>query len=121
MLPTLPNCQRTDSLYVTISLSEVKNEKVDLTATQLTFKGESQGKEYNVVLEFFGEVETEGSIVKVLGPSVQLLLSKKVKGEEFWPRLLKDKALEKNGVTLDWDRCVWRRDRTVRRDITSFT
>jgi hypothetical protein len=33
-------------------------------------------------------------------------LNKKVKGEEFWPRLMKDKVLEKNTVTLDWDRCV---------------
>ena len=26
--------------------------------------------------------------------------------EEFWPRLLKDKALEKNQVKIDWDRYV---------------
>jgi hypothetical protein len=26
--------------------------------------------------------------------------------EEFWPRLLKDKALEKNQVKVDWDRYV---------------
>ena len=25
---------------------------------------------------------------------------------EFWPRLLKDKALEKNQVKIDWDRYV---------------
>jgi len=26
--------------------------------------------------------------------------------EAFWPRLLKDKALEKNQVKIDWDRYV---------------
>jgi prostaglandin-E synthase len=26
--------------------------------------------------------------------------------EEFWPRLLKDKALEKNQIKIDWDRYV---------------
>jgi len=26
--------------------------------------------------------------------------------EEFWPRLLKDKAKEKNQVKIDWDRYV---------------
>ena len=26
--------------------------------------------------------------------------------DEFWPRLLKDKALEKNQVKIDWDRYV---------------
>jgi hypothetical protein len=31
---------------------------------------------------------------------------KKNKEEEFWPRLLEDKHLEKNQVTVDWSRYV---------------
>ena len=33
-------------------------------------------------------------------------LNKKVKDEEFWPRLLLDKVKEKTNVKLDWDRYV---------------
>jgi prostaglandin-E synthase len=33
-------------------------------------------------------------------------LIKKEVEEEFWPRLLKDKVLEKTNVTTDWDRYV---------------
>lgn len=33
-------------------------------------------------------------------------LNKKNKDEEFWPRLLQDKNLEKTNVKIDWDRYV---------------
>jgi prostaglandin-E synthase len=44
--------QRKDSLYVTISLPDVKDHKVDLTNDKLTFHGTSNGKEYNLNMEF---------------------------------------------------------------------
>jgi hypothetical protein len=34
------------------------------------------------------------------------ILKKEKEDEEFWPRLLKDKAMEKNQVNIDWDRYV---------------
>lgn len=34
------------------------------------------------------------------------ILKKDKEDEEFWPRLLKDKAMEKNQVNIDWDRYV---------------
>jgi hypothetical protein len=42
----------------------------------------------------------------VLGSSIHLKISKKNKDEEFWPRLLVDKNLEKTNVKIDWDRYV---------------
>jgi prostaglandin-E synthase len=78
-----------------------------LTDSGLQFKGKSQDKEYEVDIEFFKEVDSEGSTYKVLPRSVQMHIMKKDKDdEEFWTRLLKDKALEKNQVKLDWDRYV---------------
>ena len=44
--------QRKDSLYVTIALSDVTNEKIDLTDKTLTFTGTSGGKEYSLNLVF---------------------------------------------------------------------
>merc|ERR1712037_960682 len=71
------------------------------------FKGKSEDKEYEVDIIFLKPVDAEGSTYKVLPRSVQMHVMKKDKKEEdFWPRLLKDKALEKNQVKTDWDRYV---------------
>ena len=85
---------------------DVKDESINLENTTLKFKGKSgpDSKEYEVDIEFFKAVDAEGSTYKVLPRSVQMHVMKK-KGddgedEEFWPRLLKDKALEKNQVSI---------------------
>lgn len=58
-------------------------------------------------IDFFQPVDAKAdeSTYKVLPRSVQMHLMKK-DGDEFWPRLLADKAKEKNQVTIDWDRWV---------------
>ena len=96
--------QRTDSLYVTIQLQDAEDVQIDLTSTNLTFTGKSNEQQYRVNLEFYKEVDAESSVWNVLPFSIQMKLSKKEKGGPFWPRLLKDKALEKTNVTVDWDR-----------------
>jgi len=107
--------QRSDSLYLTIALPDVKDEIINLSDTGLQFKGKSEAKDYEVNLEFFKAVDSEGSKYNVLPRSVQMHIMKRAKDgvdegdndeEEFWPRLLKDKALEKNQVKIDWDRYV---------------
>lgn len=44
--------QRKDSLYVTITLADVKDYKVDLTDRKLVFEGTSGDKRYKLDLEF---------------------------------------------------------------------
>ena len=122
-LPFLNNCfpyssiqwaQRSDSLYITIALADVKDETINLTDTELHFKGTSENKPYEVNIKFFQAVDSkaEGSSYKVLPRSVQMHVMKVPSekedddDEEFWPRLLEDKLLEKNQVKLDWDRYV---------------
>lgn len=99
--------QRKDSLYLTIALADVKDEKIVLTDTELKFEGTSGGKSYEVNVDFFKEVDSEGSTYNVLPRSIQMHILKKDKEEEeFWTRLMKEKALEKNMVKIDWDRFV---------------
>ena len=80
--------------------------------TGLHFKGTSEDKLYELDIEFYEKVDAEGSTYKTLDRSVQMHIMKAKKekddddGESFWPRLLKDKALEKNQVTVDWNRYV---------------
>lgn len=98
--------QRSATLYITISLSDLKDTTIDLSETGLSFTGKTGDKSYALNLEFFGEVEKEGSVWNVLPQSIQMKLNKKDKEAEFWPRLLKDKTKEKTNVTIDWDRYV---------------
>mmetsp|Transcript_20916 Transcript_20916/g.30936 ORF Transcript_20916/g.30936 Transcript_20916/m.30936 type:complete len:143 (+) Transcript_20916:73-501(+) len=105
--------QRSDSLYITIALADVKDETITLTDTELHFKGTSESKPYAVNIKFFQPIDSkaEGSSYKVLPRSVQMHVmkfpsEKDDDDEEFWPRLLEDKTLEKNQVKLDWDRYV---------------
>ncbi len=44
--------QRKDSLYVTITLPDVKDYKVDVAGDKLTFEGTSQEKRYQLELIF---------------------------------------------------------------------
>lgn len=93
--------------YFLAIAADVKDESITLTDTGLEFKGKAQDKDYSVSIEFLKSVDSEGSTYKVLPRSVQMNIMKKDKEEEeFWPRLLKDKALEKNQVKIDWDRYV---------------
>lgn len=87
-------------------VADVKDETIVLSDQSLTFKGTSENKQYEVNLEFLNALDAEGSTYKVLPRSIQMLLKKKEASDEFWPRLLKDKTLEKNQVKIDWDRYV---------------
>lgn len=137
--------QRSDSLYVTISLPDVKSESITLTDDKLVFTGTSGANEYACDFEFFKGCDAEKSTYKVLPRSVQMFIVKAEEEEEvsgadveersdnvqiirsdvasgrfssfsndsntlpnpqFWPRLLKDKAKEKNQVKIDWDKYV---------------
>ena len=87
--------------------SDIKDQTITLTDTELHFKGISEKKDYVVNIVFFEEVDAEGSTYNVLAREVHFHIMKKNKEkEEFWPRLMKDKALEKNQVKVDWDRYV---------------
>merc|ERR1711957_796934 len=96
----------------TIALADVTDETIDITDTELKFKGKSQSKDYEVNIKFFKTVDGKGSTYKVLKRNVQMQVMKAKKedeeeeDEEFWPRLLEDKLLEKNQVKIDWDRYV---------------
>ncbi len=103
---------RTCLLFVlTTRKKDVKDQTIDLSDKELHFKGKSQDKEYEVNIEFFKPVDSEGSKYNVLPRSIQMHIMKKKDKEseeedEFWPRLLNDKTLEKNQVKVDWDRYV---------------
>ncbi|KAF3043463.1 hypothetical protein E8E12_008965 [Didymella heteroderae] len=83
-------------IFLTIVAADVPESdlKLDLQPTKLSFKGTSTSKKvtYAVDLEFFAEIDPKESKIQHSGRDVTLVLRKKELKEEFWPRLLKDKA-----------------------------
>jgi cytosolic prostaglandin-E synthase len=102
--------QRKDSLFITINLPDVSPAaaKIELTETKLTFAGKSGDRDFTADLEFFAAVDPAdaGSKYDVKPRSIQFHVMKKDRDADYWPRLLKDKAQEKNQVKLDWSRYV---------------
>ncbi|KAF1923909.1 HSP20-like chaperone [Didymella exigua CBS 183.55] len=83
-------------VFLTIVAADVPESdlKLELQPTKLSFKGTSTSKKvtYAVDLEFFAEIDPKESKIQHSGRDVTLVLRKKELKEEFWPRLLKDKA-----------------------------
>ncbi|MEY4821758.1 MAG: hypothetical protein RLY72_1410, partial [Planctomycetota bacterium] len=68
--------------------------------------GNSEGREYTLNLVLLKEIDVAGSKYNVFPMNVSMKLTKKNQDEEFWPRLLLDKNLEKTNVKIDWDKYV---------------
>lgn len=83
-------------IYLTISVPDVSKSsmKLDLQPTSLSFTGTSETKKttYHVDLEFSAEIDVENSKTNHTARDIELVLRKKEMTEEYWPRLLKDKA-----------------------------
>ena len=71
-----------------------KKIEIDVQPTSLTFTGYSESKKatYHVKLDLFGEIEPKESKTHHSPRDVEFVLQKKELKEEYWPRLLKDKA-----------------------------
>ncbi|KAK4574750.1 p23 chaperone protein wos2 [Recurvomyces mirabilis] len=84
-----------------------KKITLDLKPESLTFKGYSNSKkaEYALELTFFKEIDPSKSKINHTPRDVELVLQKKELGEEYWPRLLKDKA-KVHFLKTDFDKWV---------------
>ena len=111
-IPTCKWAQRKDCVFVTVDIPDVTDEVVTVESEKLTFKGKSQGKDYACEMILFNKVNKEESKYKVQARGVSFYLAKVEEDEKegdddeekFWPRLLKDKALNKRFVKIDWNK-----------------
>ncbi|CAH8511066.1 unnamed protein product [Schistosoma guineensis] len=85
--------QRNDCLYITVVVSDVVNKTVNVKDNSLEFRAEA-GKdkpiEYEVKLDFYGNVCTEEPKITTSGREVFICIKKKENGS--WPRLLSQKT-----------------------------
>lgn len=105
--------QRADSVLLVIPLRDVENTDVHFSNNRFQFSGNSNGAGYFLDVELFKDIDVQASSWTVKPTSVELKLAKKVVRDPFWPRLLLNKALERNNVTVDWDRYMDEEDLEV--------
>jgi prostaglandin-E synthase len=99
--PNLKWAERKDKLFVTIELIEVKDAKIDIVnESRLTFSGTSEGKQYSLDIELFGEVNKEESKWTLDARNIFLSIKKKTKGPH-WNFINKDKK-KYNNIKVDW-------------------
>lgn len=83
-------------VYLTITAPDVPKAdiKLDVQPTKLTFLGKSVSKNvtYKADIDLFAEIDAAETKINHTDRDVELVLRKKELKEEFWPRLLKEKA-----------------------------
>jgi len=83
-------------IFMTIMAPDVpeKDMKLDIQPTKMAFTGTSTSKNttYHFEIEFFAEIDPSETKTHPSGRDIELILRKKELKEEYWPRLLKDKA-----------------------------
>lgn len=116
--PEIKWAQRKDRVLLTVDLHDASDVKVSFENDDtLNFRGISDGTVYESDLQFYDSIDTKASTYKILPRSIQINVMKKKKSgsdesdkddTKFWPRLLRDKTLEKNKYELkvDWNRWV---------------
>lgn len=58
-MPNIKWAQRTDVIFLTVEVRDLKNENIVVTDTSLVFDGESDDKKYHFTLEFFDEIDKQ--------------------------------------------------------------
>jgi prostaglandin-E synthase len=103
--PNIKWAERKDKLFVTIDLDDVKEPKIDISDNNhLLFSGVSNGKEYKLDLELYGEVDKAQSKWTIDTRNIFLKIIKKTKGP-YWNYINKDKK-KYNYIHIDWNQYV---------------
>jgi len=92
LYPEVLWAQRADVLYITVTLTDIKDQNIQLEKTNLNFKakGEVDQKLYEFSLEFFEEIDPQKSKQHLTARSLFFVIQKAKEG--WWSRLLKDKS-----------------------------
>lgn len=98
MKPTVLWAQRPDSVYLTIDLKDVKDQKIDVTETKIEFSGEMDGKKYAFEFEFFAAIDKDAVKINTKR-CIELFCPKKE--EESWSNVCKKKEAY---VKVDWNK-----------------
>ncbi|BFY98597.1 hypothetical protein BsWGS_01637 [Bradybaena similaris] len=90
--PPVMWAQRKDKLLLTIQLENCNNPTITFKDNSLHFhgKGGATNTEYEVLLEFYKEIDPDTLKSHNTGREILFFIPKKQSAQGFWPRLLKD-------------------------------
>ncbi|CAG8433841.1 9604_t:CDS:2 [Ambispora gerdemannii] len=85
--------QRTDEIYFTINLTDIKDPELEVTKDKISFKGKggAEQKLYGFELDLYNEINPESSKRSQTGRHIFLVLDKAEHGQSYWPRLTREK------------------------------
>jgi len=94
--------QRTDRLFVTVVIPDVKPEdlKIELTNSPGHIKVET--KDYKLDLPLYGDIDKDASTYKNTGRNISFVLMKLQKDQPYWPRLYSG-VQKLPYVSVDWN------------------
>lgn len=95
-------------LYLTVEMLDYIDTKIDLQPTYLKVQATSPDKSihYDLNLDFFDQVDPEHSRINTEnGSHIFMVIRKKTKQQEYWPRLTKEK-LKYHFIHTDFDKWV---------------
>lgn len=113
--PTVLWAQRKDRLFLTIDLQDCKDPKVTLDSDDnhgtVSFRGHAtshatgpEEHSYILDLQLYGPIDKEDTKISQTDRTILLVIAKK--GEDFWPRLLKQPGKTSPNIKVDWDKWV---------------
>ncbi|XP_063901977.1 prostaglandin E synthase 3-like isoform X1 [Zophobas morio] len=76
------------SVFLTVNLPDIKDEKVGLSENKVTFEGKSKDALWTNELELYGTIIKDKSVIEKSDRKLTFTLAKE-DTEKFWPRLLK--------------------------------
>uniref|UniRef100_H2YIW2 Very-long-chain (3R)-3-hydroxyacyl-CoA dehydratase n=1 Tax=Ciona savignyi TaxID=51511 RepID=H2YIW2_CIOSA len=99
--------QRKETISLKVQLAGVKDPKLDLTETSLSFKAEGNGAQgchvYKFKLDFFQSIDPEGCVYKLSDNFMELHLTKAGKAQ-WWPRLVPGDTKKPHFLKLNFDK-----------------
>ncbi|KAJ6240587.1 co-chaperone protein daf-41 [Anaeramoeba flamelloides] len=105
-LPNIIWCQRKKFIYLKVLLTNVKEEKINLTTTHFSFHGVGSINKitYDFEIEFSNEVDPKTSKWSIKDRYVDFLITKKDVTAKYWKYLCKDG--KKHWIKVDWDKYI---------------
>ncbi|XP_065568365.1 uncharacterized protein LOC136032124 isoform X2 [Artemia franciscana] len=106
VIPQVRWAQRTDCIYLTISLHDCTNPDIKIHPQEVNFKqlDSQDSKVYAVIIELYKEIVPEKCSISIQPNGVQLILKKKEEGP-FWSSLLKSKE-KQHWLKIDFNKWV---------------
>lgn len=99
--PSILWAQDRNHIFITLEVANIKQQNIIFENNSIIFEANSEEINYNVIINLFGEIETDKCNWNIKQNCVKLFL-KKVKNI-FWNRLTTQKQ---NNIKIDWSKWI---------------